>query len=124
MQCSHITSYKLWHIGLGIPNASHVYTPSKTITIISLSKYIYSFHYIKIKIIYVNDLYKLQVLAFYHTVINEQLPKHVYNILYTNISEIHQYDTRDKKSDIYITSYLLHSFPEAVSRNRRKRVSL
>ena len=28
--------------------------------------------------------------------VNEQLPKYFYNIPYPNISEIHQYDIRDK----------------------------
>ena len=72
----------------------------------------------------VNDIYNLQVLTLYHKLINEQLPKYVYNIPYINISEIHQYDTQDKKSHTYVTSYLLHSFPETISRNCRKRVSL
>ena len=112
VQFYHITSYKLWYIGLGVSNATHIYTSEKAVRIITLSKY--NAHtapiYTELKLLKVSDIYKLQVLKFYHQLINKQLPEYFYNIPYINTCEIHQYDTRDKNrlfmSQIYVENIL------------------
>ena len=75
----------------------------KAVRVITLSKY--NAHtapiYKELHLLKVSDIYKLQELKFYHKLINKQLPEYFYNIPYTNIFEIHQYDSR-QKSLIYV----------------------
>ena len=70
-----------------MPNAAHIHISEKAVRIISLSKYIEHTDpvYKEFNLIKVNDIYNLQVLKFYHKVINNQLPKYFNNTPYTNI---------------------------------------
>ena len=71
-----------------MPNAAHIHISEKAVGILSLSKYIEQTDpvYKELNLIKVNDIYNLQVLKFYHQLINKQLPKYFNNTPYTNMS--------------------------------------
>lgn len=82
------------------------------------------------KILFVSDIYKLQVLKFYYKLCNGKLPLYLQHIPFILNENIHNYDTRGR-GDMHVTHFKTelerkcvgHMLPQIINTCSLKRIS-